>query len=73
MKTLKIRFDSDYAEEISKLLCSLDITILISWSTEDFGDITIFCILKMDNKGGIPEELRIEKLRENNHIKPFKN
>ena len=71
MKTLKIKFNSDNAEEIGKLLASLDIDILATWSSEDFGDFTIYCILRMDNKTGIPENLRYEKIKENRYIKTF--
>lgn len=72
MKTLKIRFSADNALEISKLLYSLDIDILISWSVEDFGDVDIYCIIKVDRQSAIPENLRMEKIQEHKQIKIYK-
>lgn len=70
MKTITISFASKYAERVGKLLHSLNIKILMTWTSEDFMDETILCVLKISEESdSIPGSLQMEKIRENNFIK----
>lgn len=74
MKTIKIKFSSNYAEQVGILLFSLELKILMSWTESNLLDEdTIFCVCKLGaNNSNIPEQLQIEKIREKSFIKIIK-
>ena len=74
MKTITIKFQTGYFEEVGKLLHSLELKILMSYSEEGFMDANnIVCLLKLNNdNNAITPNLQIEKLREKSFIKIVK-